>query len=124
MELFWLYLILKLDAMQSTLVFILVIATLALIFWTIGALCTQDECREKNRIPFIKLRYWVCYVMGGIILTLMPTSKDATILAAGYGILEVTKTDTAKRLASKSVDLIEQFLEKHAQKIMEEKVKK
>lgn len=43
---------------------------------------------------------------------LMPSKEDAYFIAAGVGITEAVKSETAQRLASKSVGVIEQWLDK------------
>lgn len=47
---------------------------------------------------------------------LIPTQKDAALILAGYGVIEIAKSETAGRLASKSVQLIEQTLDGYLKK--------
>lgn len=119
MELFLLYLWLQLDTIG-------IISFVALLL--IGAVATatgfmtwEEEDDQKLTSLALKSRRWALILL--IITIFLPSTKDAAILLAGYGVLEIAKTDTAKRVMSNSVKILEHHLEKYA-KELPEKVEK
>lgn len=74
----------------------------------------RDEITKKHRQSANRL-LWVavpCVVMVAII----PSQRDLAIILAGHGLFEIAKSETAGRLASKSVQLIEQTLDGYLKK--------
>lgn len=110
MELFLLYLVLQLDTISkaSVLLLILCFAIGGGAYVHLGGIHSDDA----RVIPMKILK--VCAVVSGMSLTaitLLPSTKSATILAGAYALKEVSKTDSAQRLAGRSVKLIEDWLE-------------
>lgn len=106
MELFLLYLFLKLDAIQYTAIFVFicfsVIAFCQAMNWYMDGV---EWCRKWYP------RWVVLTIIAGFIAISLPSTKQVGVLLAGWGVLEVVKSETAGRLASKSVQLIEQQLD-------------
>jgi hypothetical protein len=47
----------------------------------------------------------------GFISIMIPSTKNAMLILGGAALLDVARTDDAKRLAGKSVQVIEKFLD-------------
>ena len=104
---FTLYLITRLDAIgAATLILSLVLATVALVTfaWGVGE-GKLDKVQSRVRKL---LRVAVCSL---IISVLVPSQKDAMFIAGGVGVLEATKSETAQRVANKSVEAVERWLD-------------
>ena len=104
---FTLYLITRLDAIGAvTLVLSLVLAIVALVTfaWGVGER-KLDEAQPRVRKL---LRVAICSF---IISVLAPSQKDAMFIAGGVGVLEAAKSETAQRVANKSVEAIERWLD-------------
>lgn len=114
MEIFLLYLWTRLDAIQGLLI-------TASIFLGIGALFScifrtfPDEVISAKAGEYTKpLIRWLVVV--ALIAATVPSKQDALFILAGTGVIEVAKSETAGRLASKSVQLIEQTLDGYLKK--------
>lgn len=59
-------------------------------------------------------------VFGAIGKTLVPTKEDAYVIAAGVAVTEVAQSESAKRIASKSVSVIEAWLQKQEVELKKE----
>ena len=104
---FTLYLITRLDAIGSTALFLspmLAIAALATFSWGISEGCldkAQPRVRKLLKAAFCSL----------IISVSVPSQKDAMFIAGGVGVLEAAKSETAQRVANKSVEAVERWLD-------------
>ena len=112
MELFWLYIFMKLDIIQG--VFSLLGTLLLLLggfLWIVGV---AEDLHRMCRIgkPII-----IVGIIFGTLGVLTPNRADAVAIIAGYGVLEAVKTETAQRLASTSVRIIEKWLNRHLDKL-------
>jgi len=63
---------------------------------------------------------WVCVVAFTV---MVPTQEDAVFILAGTGVIQAAKTDTAQRLAGKSVQVIEKALDDYLKQTTKEKSK-
>lgn len=61
-------------------------------------------------------RVLIVAAFGIVGAVLVPTSKDAMFILAGVGVIEAAKSDTAKRLTGKSVQVIEDFIDEQLAK--------
>lgn len=69
---------------------------------------SADANCSKNLLK--KVRWlWVPFV---IALIITPSKEDAMFIVAGTGVIEAAKSDTAQRIAGKSVKVIENYLDK------------
>ena len=55
-------------------------------------------------------RWWIVALCLGICI-FVPTKKEAMFIIAGTGVIEAAKSETAQRLAGKSVDIVEKYLD-------------
>jgi hypothetical protein len=112
MDIFLLYLLTRLDAIQG----LFFAATTAL--WIGGfASGLWHFIENEGDAAWRAIRRFMPYAIGCAVITaLIPTKGDAMFIAAGAGVIEAAKSDTAKRLAGKSVQVIEDFLDKQLTK--------
>lgn len=114
MEMFLLYLFTRLD------VLVVVLALTVGISLGCAALCFPigtDMCgEEKIAVKKWQKRFGIVAFIALPFLVLTPSQKDAAIILGGWAVLQAAKTDTAQRLASKSVQLIESTLDKYLAK--------
>lgn len=110
MEIFLLYLVLQLDSFGRFLFFVGVAATTVAL---ITGFMLNETYAEESRKPIYKVlkQCGVAIFCSVLIATLLPTTKSATILAGAYALKEVSKTESAQKLAGRSVKLIEDWLE-------------
>lgn len=130
MEHFWtLYWITRLDSIGTVFVFLAVVFAL---FTTVCAVVYACEAgsvySEPNQSTLKTSKRWgVIFVLLALLFStakaLIPSKEDAYFIAAGVGITEAVKSATAQRLASKSVGIIEQWLDKQAKTDDNEQVK-
>lgn len=135
MQFAWLfYMISVLDNVRQT---IGQIIPLTAIFGFLGAACvglsyvlrnsSDNENKEDKELPaglrsFVKLSKltFILSVVFGLVLmlvqALLPTQKDAMYIVAGIGLVEAVQSDTAKTVASKSVQVIEGWLDEQLAK--------
>ena len=106
MELFLLYLVLQLDSIRFTLE--------AFLFIWIGGMfisgIIRTESRSKWPTRFVVL-FLLAFLGTAVLRGLIPSTKSGAVLAGAYAIKEVSQTETAQRMAGKSVKLIEDWLE-------------
>ena len=107
---FWLYLLTRLDEFKNFFLGISVVTglgfTLTLVFSFIIIDCLgMDVCKRMLK--------WLgaVFLCAELICTLIPTKKDAMFIAGGVGVIEAARSATAQRIASKSVGVIERFLD-------------
>ena len=104
---FTLYLITRLDAIGvASLGLSLVLAIVALVTfsWGVGV-GKLDKVQPRVRKLLIVA---ICLF---IISVLVPSQKDAMFIAGGVGVLGATRSETAQRVASKSVEAVERWLD-------------
>jgi hypothetical protein len=75
----------------------------------------HDEILQKNWLIIIKKCRWLAVVY--VLLIIVPSKEDVKFIIAGTGLIEIAKTDTAKEIASKSVSIVEKYLDKIDQKV-------
>ena len=104
---FTLYLITRLDAIgATTLILSPVLAIVALVTFSWGV----SEGKLDKAAPRVRklLRVAICSL---IISVLVPSQKDAMFIVGGAGVLEAVKSETAQRVANKSVEAVERWLD-------------
>ena len=110
-EIFWLYLLTRLDNIQALCVILLIGGGLPYAFFFIFYVvesCSSYGDTEGFK-PFIWL--WKPLAFLALFITLLPSKNDVAFILAGTGIIEVSKTETAQRLAGKSVNVFEKYLD-------------
>lgn len=116
MELFLLYLVLQLDTLRAAVAISLGVMLVACLFGLInlGSCGERQYDWQKEGYRQGKVAVFCSFpfvVLFSVILAFLPTTKHATLLAGAYALKEVAQTDTAQRMAGKSVKLIEDWLE-------------
>jgi len=107
MDVFLLYLWTRLDPLHVVFNFLMYGGGFATYF-CVGWYWIHD----KPPIAVRMLKYSVAALIVGVIaLVIVPSKKDAALILAGSAVLDVARSETAGRLASKSVQLIEQTLD-------------
>lgn len=103
---FWLYLITRLDAVNSFAAVITFVLFSAGGFAVLYGLSESvDEARKlgKNLLTGA--------VVAALICAATPTKSDAMFIAGGAAVIEASKSETAQRIASKSVEAVERWLD-------------
>ena len=104
---FTLYLITRLDALgAASLVLSLVLAIVALVTFSWGA--------DAGKLDKVQSRVRKLLIVASCLLivsVLVPSQKDAMFIAGGVGVLEAAKSETAQRVANKSVEAVERWLD-------------
>ena len=111
-ETFMLYLLTRLDDLSTLCTLIAVFGS---IIWGIAWIPLGIEgVISKHKKTMMKFM-WIPLI-ASTFAVLLPSKKDVIFIIAGTGLIEISKTDTAQRLASKSVLVFEQYLDKLVEK--------
>jgi Na+/phosphate symporter len=114
MDIFLLYLFTRLGPLHTAL-FVAIAITGVGIF--ISALAPMGESQQfKDDCAKWRSRSIVAFLLFGAVKVFIPTQSDAALILAGSAVIDVAKSETAGRLASKSVQLIEQTLDGYLKK--------
>ena len=105
-EVFWLYLLTRLDAINTILV---MGSILGLMVLSLGFAFSFDEYSAKtgNRLLSYK---WV-FIPFMVLAVLIPTKNQMLFIISGTGLLEIAKSDEAHRIGGKSVQVFEKYLD-------------
>jgi len=118
MELFLLYIWTRLATIQAVSIMLTIVCFIGILI----ALIAQGDTYYSNEKKYIKVRkkfvIYFCLFLTMSIIT--PSQKDAAIILAGWGVLEISRSAPAGRLAKKSLQLIEKTLDEY----LKEPVKK
>ncbi len=107
-ETFMLYLFTRLDTLNGILAVIGVLTVFATIASIVIA-CFLHSNDEKYPTFFHKL--WFACSVALLFNIAVPTQKDVALILAGSTIMSIAKTDEAQRITSKSVRVVEQYLD-------------
>lgn len=120
MEHFWtLYWITRLDSLGLLFTILAALSAIS-VFICVGSYYDNTGGYTEPNTQAMKAwkRYGILFAFLALTFStakaLMPSKEDAYFIAAGVGITEAVKSETAQRLASKSVGVIEQWLDKQA----------
>ena len=114
-EIVLLYLFTRLDGIKEFGVAGLVITGFTFVIATIGTFMMDPdreyEKREHERCKTIaeKAKWWLISFI--LVVVFVPSQKAAMFIVAGTGVIEAAKTDTAQRIAGKSVSVVEKYLD-------------
>ena len=107
-ETFMLYLFTRLSSIEAGLTILFVILLIASIVLSVPySILTFEGEKPPKAIHKIWIATGVVMFLGVVI----PSQKDAAIMLAGSTIMQLSKTDEAQRLAGKSVQVIEMYLD-------------
>lgn len=107
-ETFMLYLFTRLDSLNGVLVALgLIVGAAAVI--SIVAACIMSSDGDEYPKVFHKLWFAFCVLL--LLNVAVPTQKDVALILAGSTIMSIARTDEAQRITSKSVRVVEQYLD-------------
>jgi len=119
MDSFWtLYWITRLDSLGTLFVFLATVFAFGAFGCAVVYGCEAGSIYSKPNQSTLKTskRWGVIFILLALLFStakaLLPSKEDAYFIAAGVGITEAVKSETAQRLASKSVSVIENWLDK------------
>lgn len=105
-ETFLLYALTRLNGIGFVLTFFSLIGVGVLLTHIICTCIVKEELSLKVAGP-----YWKPLALCVVMALLVPSKDDAIFIIAGTGVIEAAKTDSAKRIAGKSVAVIEKYLD-------------
>ncbi len=115
MEVFILYAVMMFDTWHNVFTTLAVISLIAIIgagiLYLLVTPCNKDEEVVVRRI--YKAAKFSFYTFAGamVFLFITPTTKQGMVLVASGAIIEAAKTETAQRIAGKSVLVVEKALD-------------
>ena len=112
-EILWLYLFTRLNTLREMAIVVVVFGA----FGLLAAWFARFIDGWKGPVKSLTA-VWVCVVL---VTVAIPTQKDAMLILAGTGVIQAAKTDTAQRLAGKSVQVIEKALDDYLKQTTKEK---
>lgn len=106
-DMFLLYLLTRLDSVT------IVCASVLGIFIIVGVtlLISAPWGQEGTVVRQYIVKYLYIPIIATLVLVFVPTKQDAIFILAGSNIMEVAKSDDAKRIAGKSVQIFEKYLD-------------
>lgn len=104
-EVFWLYLLTRLDVINGILIMGSIFGLIAL---SLGVMFSFDGNDDVSK----KLLSYKWFIIPCIVLAvLIPTKSQMLFIISGTGLLEIAKSDDARRIAGKSVTTFEKYLD-------------
>lgn len=104
---FLLYLLTRLDSVNIVFGSIIGIFLVVLLTMLIAAPWGEEnDVVKKFIIPYLYIP-----IIAVVFLVLVPTKEDAIFILAGSNIMEIAKSDDTKRIAGKSVEVFEKYLD-------------
>lgn len=107
-ETFMLYLFTRLDNLNGVL-WIGGVLLLAATVMTVIASCIMHS--DGDEYPKIFHKLWAVFAVVVLLNIVVPTQKDVALILAGSTIMSIARTDEAQRITSKSVRVVEQYLD-------------
>lgn len=107
-ETFMLYLFTRLDTLNGVITAAALLLLAATIF-SIFAACMMYS--ENMKYPKVFHKLWAAFVVFTLLNIIVPTQKDVALILAGSTIMSIARTDEAQRITSKSVRVVEQYLD-------------
>ena len=117
-EMFLLYLFTRLDNIKEISgVFLVICAVLLVGSFIVMTINNPDQDysrsekrdHEQAKRMFNSMKPWFFALL--FIVMFVPNQKAAMFIVAGTGVIEAAKTDTAQRIATKSVGVVEKYLD-------------
>ena len=101
---FLLYLLTRLDSIN------VVCGVTIFVFLMISVIMLIEAPKENDVVKNVIIPYLYIPITAVVFLVLVPTKQDALFIIAGSNIMEIAKSDDTKRIAGKSVQLFESYL--------------
>lgn len=119
---FWLYLITRLDTVHAVSMVLSMVFAVGLCTTSIALFSFRADGDDEGSAKLYPLHKWVSIIFAVSLMpaVLTPTQKDVLFIAASVGVLEAAKTDQARAIASKSIAVIEKYLDE----VLKESTKK
>ena len=105
-ETFLLYVLTRLNGIGFVLTFFSLTGVVCLLAYMAYACIEENKSVSDTAGP-----YWKPLALCVILALLVPSKNDAIFILAGTGVIEAAKTDSAKRIAGKSVEVIGKYLD-------------
>lgn len=107
---FWLYVLTRLDKIESVLVLCLMFGTFIIALKWFNYMVDNGLYKpEKAHWVIRKIEYIIVGVMIGMIV--LPTQKDIMVMYTGSAIATTLETDRAKAITDKTIKVIEKKLD-------------
>jgi hypothetical protein len=119
-DLFWLYLLTRLDAFKMFWMAGAVVFGVIAIFSLICCLDSCDDEETAKNVSRAKKALAVAFTTLGICV-LIPSTSSAMFILGGATVLDAARSEPARRIAGKSVEFIERFLDEQLKKSKEGK---
>ena len=121
-EVFLLYLITRLDALKTIAEFFMFGGTFFMVISGVGYFVCEVDGSKNLKLMWEKCFGFSKYViLSYVIVIITPTQEDVKFIIAGTGLIEMAKSDTAKNIANKSVNIVEKYLDKIEKQVDEPK---
>ena len=104
---FTLYLITRLDAIG----WVAILLTVLFAFVAAFVLALGAESNSFDRAKTTTRKLLIAAACSLFVAVFTPSQKDALFIAGSIGVLEATKSETAQRVANKSVEAVERWLD-------------
>ena len=104
---FTLYLITRLDAIG----WVAILLTVLFAFVAAFVLALGAEFNSFDRAKTTTRKLLIAAACSLFVAVFTPSQKDALFIAGSIGVLEAAKSETAQRVANKSVEAIERWLD-------------
>lgn len=114
MDIFLLYLWTRLDALSFALTVVCILLALAMLVTFPVAADSGEKTAASARAYRKKFFIGLCFCVPAAVL--VPTSNNALFIMGGSVVLDAARSEPAKRIASKSVQLIEETMDKYLNK--------
>lgn len=105
-EVFWLYLLTRLDVINTILVIGSIFGIFAL---SLGFIFLFDDYTNKTGNKLLSYK-WI-FIPFMVLAVLIPTKNQMLFIISGTGLLEIAKSDDAHRIGGKSVQVFEKYLD-------------
>jgi hypothetical protein len=116
-DLFWLYLLTRLDAIKALGIALAVVLGIVALISIIAAAESYEDDMGKAVSRAKKAVFGLFIVLGFV--ALIPSTSSAMFILGGAAVLDAAKSEPARRIAGKSIQFIERFLDEQLKKAKE-----
>lgn len=105
-DMFLLYLLTRLDGIH----FVCGVTIFVFLMVSVFMLVAAPWGEENDVVKTFVIPYLYIPITAVVFLVLVPSKEDAIFILAGSNIMEIAKSDDTKRIAGKSVEIFEKYL--------------